>query len=206
MFPDELPKRLIKMFSFVGDTVLDPFLGSGTTIKVALELNRNGIGYEINKDFLKLIKKKIDGKGALQIIERKNIDIELPGIDYAPTIQNIKPQIDPKKFNFRKERIYKVIEIIDEETIKLDTGLKVKFLGLKVNKKEEAIDYLRKYVLGKEVFLKFDNRENKILNQDTISAYVYLRNKIFINKYLIKSGIALPQFIFPKLQYHENKN
>jgi len=206
MFPDELPKRLIKMFSFVGDTVLDPFLGSGTTIKVALELNRNGIGYEINKDFLKLIKKKIDGKGALQIIERKNIDIELPEIDYAPTIQNIKPQIDPKKFNFRKERTYKVIEIIDEETIKLDTGLKVKFLGLKVNKREEAIDYLRKYVLGKEVFLKFDNRENKILDQDTISAYVYLKNKIFINKYLIKAGIALPQFIFPNLQYHENKN
>src|SRR3989338_3526437 len=36
MFPEELPKRLIKMFTFVGDTVLDPFLGSGTTIKVAL--------------------------------------------------------------------------------------------------------------------------------------------------------------------------
>jgi len=206
MFPDELPKRLIKMFSFVNDTVLDPFLGSGTTIKVALELNRNGIGYEINKDFLKLIKKKIDSKGVLQIIERKNIDIELPEIDYAPTIQNIKPQIDPKKFNFRKERIYKVIEIIDEETIKLDTGLKVKFLGLKVNKREEGIDYLRKYVLGKEVFLRFDNRESKISNQDTISAYVYLKNKIFINKYLIKSGIALPKFIFPKLQYHEDKN
>jgi modification methylase len=206
MFPDELPKRLIKMFSFVGDTVLDPFLGSGTTIKVALELNRNGIGYEINKNFLKLIKKKIDGKGTLQIIERKNIGIELPEIDYVPTIQNIKPQIDPKKFNFRKERTYRVIEIIDEETIKLDTGLKVKFLGLKVNKREEAIDYLRKYVLGKEVFLKFDNRENKISNQDTISAYVYLKNKIFINKYLIKTGIALPQFIFPNLQYHEDKN
>ncbi len=206
MFPDELPKRLIKMFSFVGDTVLDPFLGSGTTIKVALELNRNGIGYEINKNFLKLIKKKIDSKGTLQIIERKNIGIELPEIDYVPTIQNIKPQIDPKKFNFRKERTYRVIEIIDEETIKLDTGLKVKFLGLKVNKREEAIDYLKKYVLGKEVFLKFDNRENKILYQDTISAYVYLKNKIFINKYLIKSGIALPQFIFPKRKYHENKN
>jgi DNA modification methylase len=206
MFPDELPKRLIKMFSFVGDTVLDPFLGSGTTIKVALELNRNGIGYEINKNFLKLIKKKINGKGTLQIIERNNIGIELPETDYVPTIQNIKPQIDPKKFNFRKERTYRVIEIIDEETIKLDTGLKVKFLGLKVNKRKEAIDYLRKYVLGKEVFLRFDDRENKISNQDTISAYVYLKNKIFINKYLIKSGIALPQFIFPKLQYHEDKN
>ena len=38
MFPEELPRRLIKMFTFVGDTVLDPFLGSGTTVKAALDL------------------------------------------------------------------------------------------------------------------------------------------------------------------------
>jgi DNA modification methylase len=47
MFPDELPCRLIRMFSFVGETVLDPFLGSGTTVKVALDLGRKAIGYEI---------------------------------------------------------------------------------------------------------------------------------------------------------------
>lgn len=195
MFPEELPKRLIKMFSFKGDTVLDPFLGSGTTISVALELNRNGIGYEINRNFLKLIKNKIKEKENLQIIERKNTELELPEINYTPTIQNIKPKIDPKKFNFRKETTYRVIEIIDEETIKLDTGLKVKFLGLKINKKEKAIDYLKKYILGKEVFLRFTNKENQILDQDTILAYVYLKNKIFINKYLLKTGIALPQFV-----------
>lgn len=46
------PRKLgIKMFSFVGDTVLDPFLGSGTTCLAAKNLNRNSIGYEINKDF-----------------------------------------------------------------------------------------------------------------------------------------------------------
>ena len=195
MFPEELPKRLIKMFSFKGDTVLDPFLGSGTTVGVALELNRNGIGYEINRNFLELIKNKIKEKENLQIIERKNIELELPEINYIPTIQNIKPKIDPKKFNFRKETTYRVIEIIDEETIKLDTGLKVKFLGIKVNKKEKAIDYLKKYILGKEVFLKFNNKENQILDQDTILAYVYLKNKIFINKYLLKTGMALPQFV-----------
>ncbi|MCL5803825.1 MAG: site-specific DNA-methyltransferase, partial [Candidatus Thermoplasmatota archaeon] len=52
MFPEELPKRLIKMFSFVGDTVLDPFLGSGTTIKAALENDRNAVGYELNEKYL----------------------------------------------------------------------------------------------------------------------------------------------------------
>jgi site-specific DNA-methyltransferase (adenine-specific) len=60
VFPEELPKRLIKMFSFVGENVLDPFLGSGTTSKVARELKRNSIGYEINKEFLPIIREKIE--------------------------------------------------------------------------------------------------------------------------------------------------
>lgn len=46
VFPEELARRVIKMYSFVGERVLDPFLGSGTTIKVARELGREGIGYE----------------------------------------------------------------------------------------------------------------------------------------------------------------
>lgn len=59
VFPEELPKRLIRMFSFVGDTVLDPFMGSGTTALVARNLNRNSIGYEINKNFLQFYKEKV---------------------------------------------------------------------------------------------------------------------------------------------------
>lgn len=59
MFPLELPTRLIKMFSFVGENVLDPFLGSGTTILSANILNRNGLGYEINKNFENIIKDKL---------------------------------------------------------------------------------------------------------------------------------------------------
>jgi len=59
-FPLELPLRLIRLYSFVGDTVLDPFLGSGTTLRACRELGRNGIGYEINeKDYRKLIERKV---------------------------------------------------------------------------------------------------------------------------------------------------
>lgn len=199
MFPDELPRRLIKMFTFIGDTVLDPFLGSGTTVKVALELQRNAVGYEINKDFLKIIKEKIGMKENLlsfykniQIIERKEEKLELPPIDYTPRIQDAKPLIDPQKFKFRGDRLYKVIEIIDESTIKLNTGLIVKFLGVKIDKKEDTIRYLQEYILGKNVFLKF--HDNKVINQNTVMAYVYLKNKIFVNAYLIKSGLAVPDF------------
>ena len=60
MFPEELPKRLIKMFSFAGETVFDPFVGSGTTSLAAKHLGRNSIGYEINKSFLPIIKGKFD--------------------------------------------------------------------------------------------------------------------------------------------------
>jgi len=58
-WPEELPARLIKMFSFIGDTVLDPFLGSGTTIKVAKELARHAVGYEIQEQYKPIIMKKL---------------------------------------------------------------------------------------------------------------------------------------------------
>jgi DNA modification methylase len=47
-FPEEIPRRLIRMYSFIGDTVLDPFYGTGTTGRVAKGLGRNSIGYEID--------------------------------------------------------------------------------------------------------------------------------------------------------------
>jgi ParB/RepB/Spo0J family partition protein len=59
IYPNELVYRLVKMFSYEGDTVLDPFLGSGTTIKVARELNRNGIGYERLTQYKPVIMKRL---------------------------------------------------------------------------------------------------------------------------------------------------
>lgn len=58
-FPDEIPRRLIKLYSFVGETVLDPFLGSATTLKAARELFRNGIGYELDIELKPVIGQKL---------------------------------------------------------------------------------------------------------------------------------------------------
>lgn len=58
-FPIVLPKRCIKLFSFVGDTVLDPFLGSGTTLIACAQTNRSGIGVEIDKEYCKLTKNRL---------------------------------------------------------------------------------------------------------------------------------------------------
>ncbi|RLI24866.1 MAG: site-specific DNA-methyltransferase [Candidatus Hecatellales archaeon] len=57
-FPEEVPQRLIRMFSLIGDTVLDPFLGTGTTMKAALQLRRNFIGYEVDEGLKAVIERK----------------------------------------------------------------------------------------------------------------------------------------------------
>jgi DNA modification methylase len=65
-FPYELPFRLIKAYSYVSETILDPFLGSGTTLAAARDLKRNGIGYEINLEIAELaIKNLNEYQGAL---------------------------------------------------------------------------------------------------------------------------------------------
>lgn len=77
-FPKELPHRLIKLYSFYGDTVLDPFMGTGTTAEAALELGRNAIGYELNDEFKPLIENKI--ARALHVSEQLTID-DMPKTD-----------------------------------------------------------------------------------------------------------------------------
>ena len=112
MFPEELPKRLIKMFSFVGDTVLDPFLGSGTTSLAARNLERNSIGYEINDDSLPVIKEKIGIKqghlfqnSIFEILRQGDLKADfkeeikkLPYIFHDPI--KFDKKIDPRKMRF----------------------------------------------------------------------------------------------------------
>ena len=59
-FPEELPNRLIKLFSFTNDIVIDPFMGSGTTAIAATKNNRNFVGYEINEEYINLANNRIE--------------------------------------------------------------------------------------------------------------------------------------------------
>ncbi len=74
-FPEEIPYRLIKLFSYVGETVLDPFMGSGTTNKVALILKRNSVGYEIDVELVDIVKEKM-GLKQRQLFE-KDYEVEI---------------------------------------------------------------------------------------------------------------------------------
>jgi len=69
-FPEEIPRRLIRMFSIEGDLVVDPFLGSGTTLKAAMDLGRRFIGYERLEDFLGIIRERM-GRDSGKIVFQK---------------------------------------------------------------------------------------------------------------------------------------
>jgi len=211
MFPEELPRRLIKMFSFIGDVVLDPFLGSGTTSLAAKNLNRNSIGYEINEDFLQVIKEKLGiTQGSLlqdadfEIIRQKELKIDfkeetkkLPYIFKDPI--KFDKKLDPKKLKFgskidnshhEKEKYYKVKEILSPELMVLDNDLKIRLIGVKPKpeKNGEAVQFLKEKLKGQRVFLKFDNVKYDKKNE--LLCYLYLWNKTFINAHLIKNGLV----------------
>ena len=111
-FPEELPKRLIKMFSFVGDTVLDPFLGSGTTSLAALNLSRNSIGYEINREYQDTIKQRLqenfsvfEKQAGIKVVEQQSENVDFSReFERLPYIfedsVTFERKIDPKLLRF----------------------------------------------------------------------------------------------------------
>jgi site-specific DNA-methyltransferase (adenine-specific) len=80
-FPEELPNRLIQLYSFTDDIILDPFMGSGTTAIAAIKSKRNYIGYEINEEYVKLANDRIniilqDSIALFEAVENKVLDHE----------------------------------------------------------------------------------------------------------------------------------
>ena len=211
MFPEELPRRLIKMFSCVNEIVLDPFAGSGTTSLAAKNLDRNSVGFEINPEFLPMIKEKLN-------VNQKDLDgttyefvkQEKQEIDFDKEIQKLPyifkdphtldKKIDIKKLQFgskidknspeKREDLFTVKDIISPEKIRLSNGLVIKLLGIKEDPKVngDATSFLNEKTKGKRVFLKYDNI--KYDNENNLLGYLYLENKTFINAHLIKNGLA----------------
>lgn len=75
-FPEEIPYRLIKLFSYKNETVLDPFMGSGTTLKVAIELGRRAVGYEIDFELIDVVKQKLK-IGQISVLDDNISDFEI---------------------------------------------------------------------------------------------------------------------------------
>lgn len=206
MFPEELPKRLIKMFSFAGETVFDPFAGSATTSLAAKNLGRNSIGYEINKEFAPIIKEKlcsnqlslcddsqvvfIEDKGGIQHTLK-----DLPYIFHDP--HKMDKKMDVKKLQFgsklddkeqKREDLFTVKNVLSANTIELNNGRVVKLLGINPIQQFEhqAIEFLQEKFKKRKVFLKYDSVKYDCDNN--LLCYVYLDNKTFINNHLVRTG------------------
>jgi DNA modification methylase len=210
MFPEELPRRLIKMFSLIGETVLDPFAGSGTTSLVAKNLDRNSVGFEINPEFIPIIKEKLEvnqkdiNATTYEFIKQKCI------LDFEKEIQkqpyifkdphNLDKKIDVKKLQFgskidknssnKREEFFTVKKIISPEKIRLSNDLTIRLIGIKedaiINGKATA--FLTEKTKGKRVFLKYD--KEKYDKENNLLCYLYLENKTFLNAHLIKKGLV----------------
>ena len=209
VFPEELPARLIKMFSFVGETIFDPFMGSGTTALAARNLKRNSIGYEINKDFKQYYEQKVVSASLLDnAICNMRVDEEsytkeksydrLPYLFHDPLKMNNK--VDVKKLQFgskidkdstQRENFYSVKEVLAPNLIALNSGLIVKLLGVETNPStaSQATDYLQKKTKGHRVYLRFD--EVKYDSQNRLLCYLYLENRTFLNAHLLKEKLAV---------------
>jgi site-specific DNA-methyltransferase (adenine-specific) len=77
-FPLEVPRRLIRMFSFAGDTVLDPFAGTGTTALAALETGRSSISVEIDPTYITLIEERLHKSDVAGRVEIHRIAVDEP--------------------------------------------------------------------------------------------------------------------------------
>ena len=208
VFPEELPHRLIKMFSFVGETVFDPFMGSGTTALAARNLQRNSIGYEINPDFVDYYKQKVDNaclfnnstclyKVDSSIINKEEKLNTLPYVFNDP--HKMESKIDVKKLQFgskidkdskEREEYYSVKSVLSPNTIILSNGLTIRLIGIKEKPSVNgnATRFLIEKTKGRKVFLKYDSV--KYDSENTLLCYLYLENKTFINAHMLKNGLA----------------
>jgi DNA modification methylase/endonuclease YncB( thermonuclease family) len=215
-FPEELPARLIRMFTFEGETVLDPFLGSGTTSLAAMRLGRDSVGFEINKDYLPVIQERLVPASCKYkaIIETELLDplapdlqkriAALPYVFHDPLDMDRKA--DPRKSGYgsiidgrktEKRELLSVRSVHSPELLELSDGRRIRLLGVKhvEGKQVEALEFLRNATRGRKVFLGHDTAVPE--SQGAVAAYVYLRDRTFLNAHLIKRGLAFADLSVP---------
>jgi DNA modification methylase len=202
-FPDEIPRRLIRMFSFPGDLVLDPFLGTGTTARVALELGRDAVGYEISADFARMAAEQIR-QGPARAELRTRVDTppdagvphpsahpghpagaaasrgawtpRVPDLAMAAGGRSSKPE----------RRLRTVVTVQEDCSLVLEDGTRVVLDGVRIENVPEALSYLRQRVLKKKVSLD----ATRVAGDGMVRARVALKNRISINSQLEKIGVA----------------
>ncbi len=184
--------------------MFDPFAGSGTTSLAAMKLGRNSISYEINKEFLPLIKDKFstvsNSNCIIEYIQDDSTNYNLSSLPYLfNDPHKMDKKINIKKLQFgskldstecKKEKMFSVKDVMSSNTIMLNNGLIVKLLGIipKPESEMKAIEFLKDKFKKRKVFLRYDT--SKYDDTNFLLCYLYLDNKTFINRHLIKTGFV----------------
>lgn len=114
-YPEELVSFFLQCYTDEGDIVLDPFVGSGTTLKVSRVMNRSGIGFELNPEYVPLIRKRIQEMWGIP--DWRNLDIlhsssKEPGMEKPRKAQYLRVEKEKKK---RRESVKKQPTLFDVE-------------------------------------------------------------------------------------------
>ena len=190
MFPVELPRRLIRMFSFAGETVLDPFLGSGTTVKAAMECGRIGIGWEINRDYGAAIRARL----GLDQPSLWPVDVQFCDSMATPIIKEndsfsrenearFKSKVSLEDYALPRETGARVREVLDDGGLLLNDGRKVTLRGVRASS-------IQAFKRALETLTR--NRTLEVSEEKDASAYIHLDNRTFLNAKVLRMGVAIP--------------
>jgi len=219
-FPLELPRRLIRMFTFPGETVLDPFLGSGTTSVAAHRLERHSIGYELNPEFRATIEKRLTETGDLfdsneppriEFVERR----ENP-TDFSERIRRwsesaalgksqISRSVDSREQSFGsrvtvetppKSPSPRMKSVLGPSELELTDGRTIRLLGVEPWPESGSSPDVRERAVHhlhrmiRGNSLALSDDNGPLNNGATGPAYVHLANKKFVNARMISEGFA----------------
>lgn len=187
MFPRELPRRLIRMFSFPGERILDPFSGSGTTVAVAIEQGRVGEGIELNEDFRPVIEDRLGAAARTVQIrsggERSMGRQSLPS-PYGTTVH-------PSDIGQSRHASAMRVECVEGPLRIRVAGVSWDLEGL-CGGTEACMDALKQMVEHQRVTIEPTSDSH---------AYVRLLNRTLVNGRLIRMGVAEPD----PLRQHRNR-
>ena len=178
MFPMELPRRLIRMFSFPGERVLDPFSGAATTVAAAIEQGRTGEGIELNRDFKSAIEDRLGAAAdAVQFVEggeRNRAPTESPFYGSATHPTDVGRD--------RWEGTARV-ELVEGPTRLRINGTSWELEGLKPFGSAACWQALKDLVENQRVVVEPTSDSH---------AYIRLMNRTLVNARLIRMGVADP--------------
>ncbi len=215
-FTEEIPKRLIKMFTYIGETVLDPFAGEGTTCSTARDCGRSSIGYEINPKMEQMIRDRITGGQKMKSFSCENIgrrkktaiDRLLAGqeseADHAEINEPaaVPEQITEHVPDVEKPAAGKTIKISSVygmDTIVAEDGSEIRLIGLENPSAfysrnrgiyRQALNFIERETSDRTAFLSRKGISKKSKVPDN-AYYIEFESGTTLNEALIKNGYAL---------------